>query len=241
LSAIVLDSFRKFENGEWIYTWYWYDKLFTWRENNHFLSALWNSLRIGLGSALISSLCGLGLVSLIAYKKGGQRRFWEVLTLFPLALSTVVFGVAWFHFYQQNLAGTLPLIYVVMAMHALLTCPYWIRVVLPTLESIPQQWHIESKMLGKTSLEYGLRILWPWLRTTFLIAFFFSFSLSLGELNSTMMIADDSVRTLPLEIYGAISGYRFSYASAVAVILLLLSVSTFLAVERSLGHFELYK
>jgi len=241
LSAIVLDSFRKFENGEWIYTWYWYEKLFTWRENNHFLSALWNSLRIGLGSALISSLCGLGLVSLIAYKKGGQRRFWEVLTLFPLALSTVVFGVAWFHFYQQNLAGTLPLIYVVMAMHALLTCPYWIRVVLPTLESIPQQWHIESKMLGKTSLEYGLRILWPWLRTTFLIAFFFSFSLSLGELNSTMMIADDSVRTLPLEIYGAISGYRFSYASAVAVILLLLSVSTFLAVERSLGHFELYK
>ena len=241
LSAIVLDSFRKFENGEWIYTWYWYDKLFTWRENNHFLSALWNSLRIGLGSALISSLCGLGLVSLIAYKKGGQRRFWEVLTLFPLALSTVVFGVAWFHFYQQNLAGTLPLIYVVMAMHALLTCPYWIRVVLPTLESIPQQWHIESKMLGKKSLEYGLRILWPWLSKTVLIAFFFSFSLSLGELNSTMMIADDSVRTLPLEIYGAISGYRFSYASAVAVILLLLSVSTFLAVERSLGHFELYK
>ncbi|MDP6743848.1 MAG: iron ABC transporter permease [SAR324 cluster bacterium] len=241
LSAIVLDSFRKFENGEWIYTWYWYDKLFSWRENNHFLSSLWNSLRIGLGSALFSSLCGLGLVSLIAYKKGGQRRFWEVLTLFPLALSTVVFGVAWFHFYQGHLAGTVPLIYVVMAMHALLTCPYWIRVVLPTLESIPRQWHIESKMLGKKPLEYALRILWPWLRKTFLIAFFFSFSLSLGELNSTMMIADDSVRTLPLEIYGAISRYRFSYASAVAVILLFLSVSTFLAVERSLGNFEILK
>ena len=241
LSAIVLDSFRKFENGEWIYTWYWYDKLFSWSENNYFLLSLWNSLRIGLGSALISSLCGIGLVSLIAYKKGGQRRFWEVLTLFPLTLSTVVFGVAWFHFYQGNLVDTVPLIYVVIAMHALLTCPYWIRVVLPTLESIPQKWHIESKMLGGTILEYGFRILWPWLRKTFLIAFFFSFSLSLGELNSTMMIADDSVRTLPLEIYGAISGYRFSYASAVAVILLFLSVSIFFAVERSLGHFELYK
>ncbi|HIB46173.1 MAG TPA: iron ABC transporter permease [Candidatus Lambdaproteobacteria bacterium] len=241
LTAIVIDSFRKFENGEWIYTWYWYDQLFTWRENNHFLSSLWNSLRIGLGSALISSLCGLGLVSLIVYKKGARRRFWEVLTLFPLALSTVVFGVAWFHFYQGQLAGVVPLIYVVMAMHALLTVPYWIRVVLPTLESIPQQWHIESKMLGKKSLEYGFRILLPWLRKTFLIAFFFSFSLSLGELNSTMMVADETVRTLPLEIYGAISGYRFSYASAVAVILLLLSVSTFFVVERSLGHFELFK
>ena len=237
LFAILMDSFRKFEHGEWIYTWYWYRELFTWRENNYFLSSLWNSLRIGLGSALISSISGLGLVSIIAYRKGVKRRFWEMLTLFPIALSTVVFGVAWFHFYQGHLAGTVPLIFVVMAMHALLTCPYWIRIVLPTLESIPLQWHTESKMLGKQQLEYGVRILWPWLSKTFLIAFFFSFSLSLGELNSTMMIADETVRTLPLEIYGAISGYRFSYASAVAVILLILSVSTFLLVERSIGFF----
>jgi len=237
LFAILMDSFRKFEHGEWIYTWYWYCELFTWRENNYFLSSLWNSLRIGLGSALISSISGLGLVSIIAYRKGVKRRFWEMLTIFPIALSTVVFGVAWFHFYQGHLAGTVPLIFVVMAMHALLTCPYWIRIVLPTLESIPLQWHTESKMLGKQPLEYGVRILWPWLSKTFLIAFFFSFSLSLGELNSTMMIADETVRTLPLEIYGAISGYRFSYASAVAVILLILSVSTFLLVERSIGFF----
>ena len=237
LFAILMDSFRKFEHGEWIYTWYWYSELFTWRENNYFLSSLWNSLRIGLGSALISSISGLGLVSIIAYRKGVKRRFWEMLTIFPIALSTVVFGVAWFHFYQEHLAGTVPLIFVVMAMHALLTCPYWIRIVLPTLESIPLQWHTESKMLGKQPLEYGIRILWPWLSKTFLIAFFFSFSLSLGELNSTMMIADETVRTLPLEIYGAISGYRFSYASAVAVILLILSVSTFLLVERSIGFF----
>ena len=237
LFAILMDSFRKFEHGEWIYTWYWYSELFAWRENNYFLSSLWNSLRIGLGSALVSSISGLGLVSIIAYRKGVKRRFWEMLTLFPIALSTVVFGVAWFHFYQGHLAGTVPLIFVVMAMHALLTCPYWIRIVLPTLESIPLQWHTESKMLGKQPLEYGVRILWPWLSKTFLIAFFFSFSLSLGELNSTMMIADETVRTLPLEIYGAISGYRFSYASAVAVILLILSVSTFLLVERSIGFF----
>ena len=241
LIAIMMDSFRKFENGEWIYTWHWYQELFTWRENNHFFSSLWNSLRIGLGSALISSLSGLGIVSLIAYRKGVQRRFWELLMLFPLALSTVVFGVAWFYYYQGHLAGTVPLIFIVMAMHAQLTCPYWIRIVLPTLENIPTQWHTESKMLGKQALEYGLRILWPWMRRTFLIAFFFSFSLSLGELNSTMMIADDSVRTLPLEIYGAISGYRFSYASAVAVILLLLSATTFLVVEWSLGRFGLLK
>ena len=237
LFAIVMDSFRKFEHGEWIYTWHWYSELFTRRENNHFLSSLWNSLRIGIGSALISSISGLGLMTLIAFQKGAKRRFWEILTLFPISLSSVVFGVAWFHFYNGILADTLPLIFVVMLMHALLMSPYWIRIVLPSLESVPLQWHTESKMLGKQSLEYGSQILLPWLSKTFLIAFFFSFSMSLGELNSTMMIADETVRTLPLEIYKAISGYRFSYASAVAVILLILSVFTFFLVERSLGLF----
>ena len=241
LAAIFLDSFRKFEQGQWIYTIEWYRKLFSWSENNQFLLSLWNSLLIGIGSALLSSLCGLGLVSFIAYSKGLRRNLWEILTLFPLVLSTVVFGVAWFHFYQRHLTEIIPLIFVVIAMHALLTCPYWIRVVLPTLENIPTQWHSESKMLGKRSFEYGFQILWPWLRKTFLIAFFFSFSLSLGELNSTMMIADETVRTLPLEIYGAISGYRFSYASAVGVILLFLSVSTFFVVERSLDYFGTLK
>ncbi len=241
LAAIVLDSFRKFEYGQWFYTLEWYRKLFSLSENNQFLISLWNSIRIGIGSAILSSLCGLGLVSLIVSSKGTQRNFLEIFTLLPLAFSTVVFGVAWFHFFQRHLIGIFPLIFVIIVMHALLTCPYWVRVVLPTLENIPKQWYIESKMLGKKQLHHGLKILWPWLRKTFLIAFFFSFSLSLGELNSTMMIADETVSTMPLEIYRAISGYRFSYASAVGVILLLLSVSTFIVLERSLGYFGTLK
>ena len=68
--------------------------------------------------------------------------------------------------------------------------------------------------------------------------FFFSFALSLGELNSTMMIADETVRTLPLEIYGAISAYRFSYASALAVILLLMSLVALLLMEKILFQEE---
>jgi len=187
----------------------------------------------------LSSFVGLGLVSLIVYKKGINRRFWEAFSLFPMILSTIVFGVAWFHFFQSYLAGIIPLIYVVIVMHTILSCPYWIKIVIPSLENIPIQWHIEAKMLGKKSFQYGLKILWPWLRKTFIIAFFFSFSLSLGELNSTMMIADETIRTLPLEIYDAISGYRFSYASAVAVVLLSLSIFTFIFIEFGFGYFKL--
>jgi len=241
ISTIVLDSFRKFENGEWIYTIYWYKKIFQIEENNFFPLALWNSFRIGIGSAILSSFLGLGLVSLILDKKGVYRRFWELFSFFPIVLSSIVFGVAWFHFYQGNLTENIPLIYIVIVMHAILLCPFWVRFVLPSLESIPLKWHLESIMLGKKSFQYYLKILWPWLKKTFIISLFFSFSLSLGELNSIMMIADDRVRTLPLEIYDAISGYRFSYASVIAVVLLLLSISTFILLELTFGFFKLFR
>ncbi|MAA67902.1 MAG: hypothetical protein CL915_03860 [Deltaproteobacteria bacterium] len=47
------------------------------------------------------------------------------------------------------------------------------------------------------------------------------------------MIADETIRTLPLEIYFAVSSCRFLPASASGVIPLAMSVGMFLLVERS--------
>jgi thiamine transport system permease protein len=157
----------------------------------------------------------------------------EGLILLPMAFSTVVFGVAWFHLNQSWLAGSVSLFWIAAALHAILGCPYWLRLVLPTWRAIPAQWHTESKILCIPRLRFWRIVLWPWLRPTLLLAFGFAFALSLGELNSILMIADETVRTLPLEIYSALSGYRFHQASAVGVILLAMSVGLFLLVERT--------
>ena len=236
----ITSIYSVFDNGEWIFTLFWYEKLFNINENNSFLFSFWNSFKIGFASAVMSSILGFGLVSLIGFRKGIKRRFFEVFTLSPIALSTVIFGIAWFHFYQENLAEIIPLIFVVILMHSIMTTPFWIKIVLPSLERIPQQWYLESKILGKKYYEYGYFILWPWLRKTVFIAFLFSFSISLGELNSVLMIADESIRTIPIEIYDSISAYRFSYASAVAVTLLFLFVFTFFLVEIFVGNFNSY-
>ena len=46
------------------------------------------------------------------------------------------------------------------------------------------------------------------------------------------MVADDTLQTLPLEIYRAMAGYRFSFASAVGVMLLILTVVVFIFIEE---------
>ena len=62
LISIVVDSFRAFENNQWNFTFKWYRQLFEMNPQNTFLAALWNSLKIGLASACLSSLLGLGML-----------------------------------------------------------------------------------------------------------------------------------------------------------------------------------
>ena len=229
LLAIIFDSVRQAD----AFTWDAYQVLFADRENNRFFSALWNSLRIGLTSALLASLLGSGLLIWLERAPLRLRAGLEGLILLPMAFSTVVFGVAWFHLNQSWLEGSVSLFWIAAALHAILGCPYWLRLVLPTWRAVPTQWHIESKILRIPRLRFWRMVLWPWLQPTLLLAFGFAFALSLGELNSILMIADETVRTLPLEIYSALSGYRFLQASAVGVVLLAMSVSLFLLVERA--------
>jgi len=229
LLAIIFDSVRQAD----AFTWDAYQVLFADRENNRFFSALWNSMRIGLTSALLASLLGAGLLIWLERAPLRFRAGLEGMILLPMAFSTVVFGVAWFHLNQSWLEGSVSLFWIAAALHAILGCPYWLRLVLPTWRAVPTQWHIESKILRIPRLRFWRMVLWPWLQPTLLLAFGFAFALSLGELNSILMIADETVRTLPLEIYSALSGYRFHQASAVGVVLLAMSVSLFLLVERA--------
>ncbi|MBF0280851.1 MAG: iron ABC transporter permease [SAR324 cluster bacterium] len=235
LICIIWDSLRSFENNRWVFTLKWYRQLLA-DDQSSFPGALWSSLKIGLGSACLSSFFGMGMASIIHQKKNISRRVWEVLALFPVGVSTVIFGVAWYVFYQNSLPDHIPLQTILILIHAVLTFPYWIRVVLPTLDAVPPQWAMASRTLGRTSIDYFFKILLPWLKRVLIIGFFFSFSLSLGELNSTLMIADNSLQTLPLEIYRAISSYRFSSASAMGVVLLMLSVGTFFVIEELLQN-----
>ena len=224
LLAVLVDSVRIFKHGQWHFSFQTYLDLFGFRGNTRFLDSLRNSFGIALGGATLAMLLGSGTLLLILNSSKRTRPLLEGVFLLPVALSTVVFGIAWFHLYQRILAGQVALVWVIIAMHGLLVCPYWLRIMLPAAEAVPRQWFQVSRLLGHTSETFLRRVLLPWLRPSLATAFFFAFTLSLGELNAILMIADDTVQTVPLEIYSALGGYRFARASALGVVLLLTSL-----------------
>jgi len=224
LLAVLVDSVRVFRHGQWHFSLQAYLDLFGLRGNTRFLDSMQNSFGIALGGATLAALLGCGTLLLILNSSKCVRPVLEGAFLLPVALSTVVFGIAWFHLYQRLPEGQVPLVWVIVAMHGLLVCPYWLRIMLPAAESVPRQWLQVSRMLGHSTGTFLRVVLLPWLRPSLATAFFFAFTLSLGELNAILMIADDTVQTLPLEIYSALGGYRFARASAIGVVLLLASL-----------------
>ena len=224
LLAVLVDSVRVFRHGQWHFSLQAYLDLFGLRGNTRFLDSMQNSFGIALGGATLAALLGCGTLLLILNSSKRVRPVLEGAFLLPVALSTVVFGIAWFHLYQRLPEGQVPLVWVIVAMHGLLVCPYWLRIMLPAAESVPRQWLQVSRMLGHSTGTFLRVVLLPWLRPSLATAFFFAFTLSLGELNAILMIADDTVQTLPLEIYSALGGYRFARASAIGVVLLLASL-----------------
>ena len=227
LVSIVLDSFIIAEK----WSLQAYQDLLNLQESS-FLVSLWNSLHIGMLGAFTASLVGLGMLMLLRQLPGRYKRWLEAVLLLPIALSSVVLGVAWFYWKQHSVIEDIPLFAVIVMTHAVLASPYWLRLVLPVWDSIPQRWFQESRVLGVKSWLFGIKVLYPWLSQSFFLAFAVSFALSLGELNAILMITDESVRTLPLEIYTALGGYRFEYASASGVILMFLSLSVFFLIEK---------
>ena len=71
----------------------------------------------------------------------------------------------------------------------------------------------------------------PLLRSGRMKAFCFSFALSLGEVNATMMISLGRLTTLPALIYDLIGRYDYQSASALGTILLLEALIVFIIAE----------
>lgn len=234
LMAVISDSLLVKKGGQTMYSLTWYGRMFSSEKTVHFMDALWNSLSLAFTASILGGFLGMGVVLVIYFQKGKTRRFIEMITMFPIALSSVVLGAVWFSLFQDVSASGLKLnvFWVAALIHALIVFPYFVRIVLPILESVPESWLMAAQSLGRDYNYFLRKVLIPWLKKPIIIGFSFSFALSLGELNSILMIADEQMKTLPLEIYGAISGYRFSYASAVGVVLLVLCVSTILFLQK---------
>ena len=209
--------------------------------------AVVRSLLFGLGTLLVAVPMGI-VVSVLSVRGGRGSRAAEAILTAPLAVSGVVVGLGLLQtlvfgttLFGQRIVVTGGL--AVVAAHAVAAYPFVTRNVAPALGGIDSRVVDAARSLGASRLRTLLDVELPLVSTAVLAGAAFAFAISIGEFDSTVLLAEgvDSA-TMPVALERYIGnrsiGPSLGPATAMGTVLLFVTAGSFLVIDRLGGRYE---
>lgn len=230
LATILVSSFLKkdgFTGGSDI-SLHWYKSIFGGLTNSFnltALSAIKNSLLLGISTMVIS----VPLSLLVTYNINLKFKFKSLYTVaffLPMGISSIIIGLSYL---TLNLPGSYMLI--VLA-HTFISLPISIRSINNVYKTVDYSLIEASESLGYNRFKTFIKIELPLIKGGIVTAAIFSFALSIGEMNASIMLAPNGFVTIPLAIYQLIGSYNFYGACALGSILLLICLLSFRLMDK---------
>ncbi|HEY2980846.1 MAG TPA: iron ABC transporter permease, partial [Anaerolineales bacterium] len=212
----------------------YYRELFINRRGSVFyvppIRATLNSLTYAAATMALSLLLGLPAASALA-RPGRLEKILDPILILPLGASAVTLGLGFILAFHRLLA--LPIL--VPLAHTLLALPFVIRILQPSLASIPDRLRQAAASLGASPLRTWLAVDWPILRRATLTAGIFAFTVSLGDFGAAALLARPEYPTIPVAIYRFLSqpgGLNYGQAMAMATLLMAVTLVAILLIEK---------
>jgi sulfate/thiosulfate transport system permease protein len=208
------------------------------------MASLKLSFGLSLAAALINSVAGL-LVAwvLTRYSFPGKKVVDAAIDL-PFALPTAVAGIALTTLYAPNgwLGHPLSLIGIKVAFAPLgimialmfVGLPFAVRTVQPILENLDSELEEAAATLGANRWTCFCRVVFPLLLPSVITGFAMSFARGVGEYGSVVFISGNmpmKTEIAPLLIVTELEQYDVPAATAIAIIMLLLSFGMILSIN----------
>ena len=206
------------------------------------------SYRLTFGASLIAALVNLvfGLLLawvLVRYRFPGKKIV-DALVDLPFALPTAVAGIAltallagngWIGQYLEPLGIKLAFTPagVVIAL-IFIGLPFVVRTVQPVLEDAEKELEEAATALGANRLQIFTRVIFPHIAPALLTGFAMAFARAIGEYGSVIFIAGNMPMVseiTPLIIIGKLEQYDYTGATAVAVVMLVISFLLLLVIN----------
>ena len=218
-------SIASFQGGPTLL--HWYERAFT---DPQLLLALRNSVIIGIGTTLFSTV--LGTMAALGMRKPAFRGrvFFESLLNLPLVLPEIVMGLAmlvWFVF----LNITLGLFSVVLA-HTTFTISYFILILLARLKGMDPLLEEASADLGATPWKTFWKVTFPLLLPAIISGALLAFTLSFDDFLITFFTAGVGSDTLPVRIYSMMRFGITPEVNAISSAVLFLTLGAVLAIFK---------
>lgn len=230
LLGVLLDSFQT-TNGNWTTSWYGYifNPDFDAFIGSSPLQSVLNSVRLALGAMLAALALGVPLAQAVV-----RGRTWlNTLAMAPLAISSVALGFGLLRMFSHPALAGVDRGLAVVAAHTLLALPFVVRALVPVFQGLDPSLSEAARSLGGTRWRVFFHIELPLLRTALLAGAAFAFAISIGEMSATLMLAQAGFKTMPVAVYNFLGARLFGAASAMSVILILVTGAAFILIERS--------
>jgi sulfate transport system permease protein len=210
------------------------------------------SLKLSFGAsalaALVNALAGLLVAWVLVRYDFPFRRVVDAMVDLPFALPTAVAGIALTALYAPN--GWLGQLLAPLGVHVAYTplgivvalmfigLPFVVRTVQPVLEDLDTEVEQAAATLGANSPQIFVRIVLPTVWPALLTGFALAFARAIGEYGSVIFIAGNMPMVseiAPLLIVTKLEQYQYAAATAIAVVMLLISVFMLLGINALQG------
>jgi len=200
------------------------------------LTAIQNSLVFGAGTLVLAVPMGV-LLAVVSTRGFRGRKLVDTLAMAPFAVSGVVVGLGLlrglvFGFeafgYRFTVSGALAIV----AAHAVGAYPFVTRTVAPALAGIDDSMLESARSLGASRTRVLLDVELPIVVPGILAGMAFAFALSIGEFDSTIILATGGTEyTMPVAME-RFRGRRLGPATAMGCVLLAVTAVSFVLIDR---------
>jgi sulfate transport system permease protein len=186
-----------------------------------------------LAAAMVNAFFGLIVAWVLVRYDFPARRIVDALVDLPFALPTAVAGIALTALYAKNgwIGQWLPFkvsftpvgVFVALVFIGL---PFVVRTLQPVLEDVNRELEEAAATLGATRWQTFTRVLFPIVTPALLTGFALAFARALGEYGSVIFIAGNMPmisEITPLLIITKLEQYDYAGATAIAVVMLVVS------------------
>ncbi|AZN37133.1 sulfate ABC transporter permease subunit CysT [Iodobacter ciconiae] len=206
------------------------------------------SYKLTFGASLLAALVNLftGLLVawvLVRYQFYGKR-FIDAMVDLPFALPTAVAGIAlatiyapngWIGQYLEPLGFKIAFtpIGIVIAL-TFVTLPFVVRTVQPVLQDLEHELEEAACSLGATRWQIFYKVIFPTILPALLTGFALAFARAIGEYGSVIFIAGNMPfvsEITPLMIISKLEQYDYLGATAIAVVMLVVSFALLLLIN----------
>ncbi|KOX92381.1 sulfate ABC transporter permease [Haloarcula rubripromontorii] len=198
--------------------------------------AVRNSLLFGVASLAVALPMGV-VVAVLTTRDYRGRKVVDAVAMAPLAVSGIVVGLGLLRglVFGFEIGGTRLAVgggLAIVAAHAVAGYPFVVRTVAPGLEGIDRTLVESARALGapraRALLDIELPLVWP----AVVAGAAFAFAISIGEFSATIVLASGTNQfTMPIAIERFI-GRRLGPATAMGVVLLVVTSASFLLIDR---------